>query len=373
MHQVVRREGLDQPRLQVRALAERVDPDRLGVPPADHDVDGALQATVLARRRAGLHRVGDPGQHLALLLGRQRLDLLLVVALARDDALHQRAVEQPAEGAHVRDRGMVLEPDGVREAAPRQRELRRDRARDRHLERRHRRPELVLVLLEVDRLPLELPEDRLRRPVGREAHEHRQDLQRVDAGGALDRDSCACLGDGGHVRRRGGEQQPGLCELRSPFLVRELHPGRLAARVDVVAAGLQRRLGDGRAVVDARPDGVGDDPGAFEQRRECVDVVLDLHDLVVGLRDAGNFGEHLFDPCVVAPRGDERDVVLAQELDDQPRREAAGAVDDDGTFAHVSSRPSRRIAFSFRISGRTSGLISSCSKSASHRSGVING
>ena len=75
---------------------------------------------------AGSHGGGTPGciesampaSDRALLLGRQRLDLLLVVPLARDDALHDRAVEQAAEGAHVRDLRVVLEPDRVWEAAP---------------------------------------------------------------------------------------------------------------------------------------------------------------------------------------------------------------------------------------------------------------
>ena len=124
-----------------------------------------------------------------------------------DDVLHDRAVEQAAEGAHVRDLRVILEPDRVREAAPGECQLGRDRARDRHLERRHRRPQLVLVLLEVERLPLQLAEDRLGRSVGREAVEHREDLERVDAGHPLHRDPGAALRDGRHVGRRRREQQ----------------------------------------------------------------------------------------------------------------------------------------------------------------------
>ena len=107
------------------------------------------------------------------------------------------------------------------------------------------------------------------------------------------------------------------------------HPRRLAARVDVVAAGLERGFGDDRAVVDARADRVADDGRAVEQRRERVDLVRDLDDLVVGGADARHVREDILDLRAVPARGDERDVVLAQELDDQPGREAARAVDDD--------------------------------------------
>jgi len=41
--------------------------------------------------------------------------------------------------------------------------------------------------------------------------------------------------------------------------------------------------------------------------------------------------------------------------------------------AQPAARPSSRTALSLRIFGRTSGLIGSASKSASHRSGVISG
>ena len=102
--------------------------------------------------------------------------------------------------------------------------------------------------------------------------------------------------------------------------------------------------------------------------------MVDLDDLEVGRADARHVREDLLDLLAVAPGGDERDVVLAQELNDQPAGEAARAVDDDGTLAaHGASSPSSRIAFCFRISGFTSGLISSVSKSASQRSGVMNG
>src|SRR5439155_23163378 len=68
--------------------------------------------------------------------------------------------------------------------------------------------------------------------------------------------------------------------------------------------------------------------------------------LVVGGADSRHVREHFLDLLAVAPGGDERDVVLAQELDDQPGREPARAVDDDGTFpAHARSRrrQSRRL------------------------------
>jgi len=136
----------------------------------------------------------------------------------------------------------------------------------------------------------------------------------------------------------GARQQPRVRELRAPLLLREPHPRRLAARVDVVAPGFQRGLGNNCAVVDAGADGVAHDLGALEQRRERVDVVVDLDDLVVGRADARHVSENLFDLLAVTPCGDERDVVLPQELDDQPGGEAARAVDDDGALvAHVAS------------------------------------
>ena len=104
------------------------------------------------------------------------------------------------------------------------------------------------------------------------------------------------------------------------------------------------------------------------------DRVVDLHDLVVGRADARDVREHLLDLLAVPSGGDERDVVLAQELDDQAGGEAARAVHDDrSAVAHCPSSPSRRMAFCFRIKGRTSGLMSRVSKSASQRSGVMNG
>jgi hypothetical protein len=105
-----------------------------------------------------------------------------------------------------------------------------------------------------------------------------------------------------------------------------------------VAARLQGGLGHRRGVVDAGADRVADDPGAREQRCERVDVVIDLDDLVVGRADARHVRENRLDLLAVASCSNERDVVLPQELDDQPGGEAAGAVDDDGTLvAHVAS------------------------------------
>ncbi len=338
---MVRGERLDQARLQVRADAVHDDLDRLQVAARGDDVDGALLAAVLTRRHARLHRVGDPGQDLPLLLGRQRPELLLVVPLPGDDVLHDAPVQDAAERVDVRDPGIVLEPGRVREAAPRECELRLERARDDGLDRRHRRPLDVLVLLEVERLPLQLAEDRLRRAVGRRAAEHREHLDRVDARLVLLRDADRRLGGRGHVRGRRRDEQACLGERFVPGLPDAPHPRRLAARVDVVTAGRKRSLDHGVAVVDARPGGVADDLRAPEELRQLVDRVLDLDDLVVGGADPGHVVEHVLDPRPVAAGRDERDVVLAQELDDEAAREAARAVDDDRSPVRHARSPCR--------------------------------
>ena len=70
---------------------------------------------------------------------------------------------------------------------------------------------------------------------------------------------------------------------------------------------------------------------------------------------------------------------LADHLHGEParlpprRRDRLAVADDRPRAAHDVSSPSRRTAFSFRINGRTSGLMLSASKSASQRSGVMNG
>ena len=57
--------------------------------------------------------------------------------------------------------------------------------------------------------------------------------------------------------------------------------------------------------------------------------VPDLDDLVVGGADPRHVVEHILDARPVTARRDERHVVLAQELGDEPAGEAARAVDDD--------------------------------------------
>ena len=115
---MVRREGLDQAGLQVGAGAVDDDVRGLQVPAAHDHVHGAILAPVLTGWRGALGRGGELGENPLLLLDRQRLELLHVVALTGDHPRHHGRVEDAAERADVGDLRVVLEPHGVREAAP---------------------------------------------------------------------------------------------------------------------------------------------------------------------------------------------------------------------------------------------------------------
>ena len=63
----------------------------------------------------------------------------------------------------------------------------------------------------------------------------------------------------------------------------------------------------------------------------------------------------------------------ARDVDRAPETPVLAPGAYSGRLLRAGPSPSSRIAFSFRINGRTSGLMSSVSKSASQRSGVMNG
>src|SRR5579862_3245297 len=118
LHQVVSCKGLNKARLPVTAGAVY---DTLGGcrgASSNYDVDRSLLARVFARRSSGLYRVGHLCKLLFLLGLRQRANLVFVVLFCGEDVRHERAVENSADGLHIRNLGMVFEPNRMRKSAP---------------------------------------------------------------------------------------------------------------------------------------------------------------------------------------------------------------------------------------------------------------
>src|SRR5580765_4619301 len=269
------------------------------------------------------------------------------------DPLHERLVEDPAERLDVGDAWVALEPDGVRCATPREGQCELVLPRDREVvEPGIRVPLLVGVLLEVVGLgQRSVDEDRLGRGDRRAAAPEHRDVQGVQSR-CLQSDLGGDLAGRVHLGDARREEQPGRGEAGAVLLVARHEPVLLAGRVRVVHPGRERRLDDLRAVDAERTHRVADHGGALEERGEGFDGVLDGPDLVVGGLDAGDVGPHRGGELVLAAAGgDERDVVVAQVLTDQPAGVAGGAVDDDGLGA----------AHGFRSFGRMPGARVGCS------------
>src|SRR5262249_20894915 len=129
-------------------------------------------------------------------------------------------------------------------------------------------------------------------------------------------------------------------EAGAVLLVAGDEPVLLAGGVEVVRAAGQARLDYRGAQLGERPDGVEDHLRAGEQGRQGPDVVAHLGDLVVGRLDAGHGRLHPgLQRAAVAAGGDERDVVLAQVLADQPAGVAGGTIDDDRLVSHRDHIP----------------------------------
>ncbi len=186
-----------------------------------------------------------------------------------------------------------------------------------------------LVLLEIVPIRLENGEDGLGRGIGRKALPEHQDIKSVEAG-RLQADVGGDLAGGvhlGHVRR---QQQALLGELLAPALLRQQHPVLFTSGVGIVAARGQCGLDHFRRILDERANHVADDLGALEQFGQRFDGVFHLHDFIVCGFDAGNLFHHGLYLRLVAPGGNEGNIVFAQIFADQAAGVARDAIDDDG-------------------------------------------
>src|SRR5579862_6817354 len=96
---------------------------------------------------------------------------------------HNLAVQESAEGLHVGGLRVVLVPDGMRESAPAQRQLRANVAWDHGFVCNGALPRLVAVLVEVISVGLNHSKNRLRGTEGRHAVKHGENLEAVDSSG----------------------------------------------------------------------------------------------------------------------------------------------------------------------------------------------
>ena len=88
-----------------------------------------------------------------------------------------------------------------------------------------------------------------------------------------------------------------------------------------------------------------------------------------GFQHAGPDARQYVKPCRAFQNHGRHTSFVQQLRQEQPRRPAT----DNGHFGLHAVSPSKRSAFSLRISGRTSSLNGAASKSANQRSGVIAG
>jgi hypothetical protein len=252
-------------------------------------------------------------------------------------ALHERTVEQPADHLDVADPGVLLEPDGVRGAAPGQGQSDLVLTRDHHVvELAVGRPLDVLVLLEVVGLGQGgVDEDGGGRGDGRSALPEHDDVEGVEPGllqGDVGRDLArrVHLGDPGRQQQALGGHVVAVLRLGVE------HPVLLARGVGVVAAGGEAGLDHLVAELGEGADGVDDGLGAGEELGQGVGGMLDLGDLVVGRLDARHVALHgAGEAVLVPPRGDEGEIELPQVFADEPAGVSRGPIDNDGLGAHV--------------------------------------
>src|SRR5438552_3858159 len=149
VRQMVRRKRLDQTRLSIAARAEDHALSIGGRASPDNHVNGALFARIFARRSSGLEGVRHFGELLLLLRFRERSNLFFVHFLSCRYAFHDLAIQQPTHRADVGYLRMVLEPYRLGKAAPGERKLSLQIARDYNVITRRAWPRLVVILLQV--------------------------------------------------------------------------------------------------------------------------------------------------------------------------------------------------------------------------------
>src|SRR5712664_1282087 len=143
---MMRRKRLYQAGLTVGASSEHRALDGVrAAAPQDH-IDRAMRPSVFAWRSSGLQGICHFRKLAFLLLLRQWTDVVFKMLFGGRDRFHNLTVEQATQGFYVRNLRMILEPHGMREAAPRQGELRLDAAGRNHFVSLRARPRFVLVL-----------------------------------------------------------------------------------------------------------------------------------------------------------------------------------------------------------------------------------
>jgi len=150
LHEIVSREGLDEAGLPVTAGAEYNALGGCCGAPSDDDVDRSLLARVFTGRSSSLHCARHLRELFFLFSFWQRANLLFVMLFCCQHIRHERAVENSADGFHIRDLRMVLEPHGVGKSAPGQGKLCLDRSRDHGFVAGGALPRLKAVLFEVE-------------------------------------------------------------------------------------------------------------------------------------------------------------------------------------------------------------------------------
>src|SRR6201987_256682 len=171
LHQGLSREGLNKAPLPVTTGSEYDALGRRCGASYDYYVDRSLLARVFTGRSSSLHCARHLRELFFLFSFWQRANLLFVMLFCCHHIRHERAVENSADGFHIRDLRMVLEPHGVGKSAPGQGKLCLDRSRDHGFVAGGALPRLKAVLFEVEGFGLDYRKNCLRGTEGGNAFE----------------------------------------------------------------------------------------------------------------------------------------------------------------------------------------------------------
>jgi len=130
----------------------------------------------------------------------------------------------------------------------------------------------------------------------------------------------------GHVGHAWRGQEALTSKLFAPVLFHFAMPGLLAPDVHIMAACLEARFDDPRAVVEERAHRIADHSRTGEKLGQIVYRASRFGNFVVRGLDARNVIHHVLDLGAVAAGRDERNIELTQEFRDEASGKSICAV-----------------------------------------------
>src|SRR6266478_3392496 len=338
VQKVTRGRRLQQASLLVGAVAEQHHVGR-GIESAPHHrIDGAVLERILSRWHGVLDRARARCQRRFLLRKGQVTDVLLEILFHGKHAPHELAIQGPGKHTDVAHLWVILEPKRTARTSPRQRELQSMVTRYHDVVALALRIRTQLLVLEVVSLLAELGKNTLGRCVGRNASKHRKTIEAIDPG-HFQREVRGDFPWYVHIGRgrRGDEALFG--ETRAPVLQYVEHRGLLAARVQIVHAGVESRLYNGWPDNDEWPHNVAYNLRTAKQVSKTRYRRGRLDHVILRRLDSRHGTHGGLEARAASASCHERYAVVPQVFRNQTPGVAARAVNDDRLLVHGAVLP----------------------------------